>query len=138
MSVSYDIDGDGALAQRVRAETGYDDSPDELPQTDLDMLIETAKLQLDAQFRTDIPTFYDDRGLTLALLATVAIKAKAYVENVSVDVWDFDGGRIETRDTTGESFQVAQYEQMLTAGMAAVQTAQRRGPTFQNTHDYIG
>jgi len=136
---SYAPTSDAAVIERVRAETGYADTPDELPQATAQTLVQDAKMRLNAavQSRLEANTFYDDIGLVEALIGVTAIKAKAHVENVSVASWDFGDGRVETRTSDGESLQTAQYEQMVADGLANANVGPRTR-SITNTHDYIG
>ncbi len=116
---SYDITSDRDLHQFVRAETDYADTRDELPQSRLSTLTESAKLRLAVKANVD-EGWYSDRGLGLALLGVTCIKAKASVENHSVESWSIRGGDvdIQARDSDGESIQYTAYERMIADGMA--------------------
>lgn len=107
MSTSPSIDSLSDLRARVRATTLYEDSPDELPQSDLDSLIENAQLRLSN--RTGSTNWYSDNGLSQALLYASAIEAKASLSNFTVTRWDIGAGEIDVSgasDTDQAQFQL--------------------------------
>lgn len=137
---NYEITSDTELDERVRAETGYDDTPDELPQADLDTLRANAKLRLAVDGGVD-DGWYDERALGMALLGVTCIKAKARVENYSVSSWSLGGGdvSIDVRDSDGDSIQMTEYENMVQMGMARADSVNAtHTATNINSASYIG
>jgi hypothetical protein len=112
---SYDITSDAYLKYMVRTITGYADTPNELPESKLDSLIEASKLQVHT--KTDANSWYSDRGLGMVLLGVTSAKCKSMVENHSIQSWDFGAGKIEARDQRGNAVQYDQYESMIQDGM---------------------
>jgi hypothetical protein len=136
----YDITSNTELDERVRAETGYEDTPDELPQSDLETLRANAKLVLATDAGVD-DGWYTDRGLGLALLGVTCVKAKARVENYSVSSWSLGGGdvSIEVEDSDGSSIQMTEYENMIQMGMARADDVDATlTATNINSASYIG
>lgn len=131
----HEIVNDQDLRGRVRAETQYNDTPDELAQATLKTLVKDAKLLVQA--KTDSTEWYTDLGLSLVLLGTTCAKAKASVENYSVESWNFGGGSITAKDSDGNSVQMTQYSEMISEGMKSSDTATRSTPTLSNTRSYI-
>jgi len=110
----WDITDDETLRQAVRGETGYDDST--LPQPDLESLVNSAKRVL--ALKAGIETFYDDRGVSVALYGLTCAKAKGRVENSPVRVEDIGPTDVTYRTTDGSSLQVAEYESMTQLGLS--------------------
>jgi len=135
--MDYDITTDDDLYSSVRAETGYKDNTDELPKSKLQTLVNDAKLLLSVRFEeTD---FYHSRPLTLVLLGTVCIKAKARMENAHIKSWDFGGGSVVAKTSDDDELQVQRYETWINTGVSEMEdTTSHSQPAFGNTHDYVG
>lgn len=136
----YDISSNDDLKRLVRAETLYEDSPDELPESTLDDQIDSAKLYVHTKTGSD--AWYTDRGLGLVLLGYTAAKAKGAVENISVDGWTVGGGDVSI-DASGagdpDQVQFAQYEEMIQTGLSTSDSVESSGlPTNINSASYIG
>ena len=129
---AFDIQGDSDLRDAVRTETQYDDA--DISTSDLDGLIDSAKRLL--ALRTDATSFYDDRGLAVALLGVTCGKAKGAVENEPVRVENIGPLDVTFRTTDGSSLQVEQYAEMTQMGLshaASVDDAVQ-GIELTNTH----
>lgn len=114
MTEPYDITSDSDLKTAVRTETQYDEKA--LSTDDLNNLIESAKRVL--SLKAGVTSFYDDRGLAVALLGVTAAKAKGSVENSPVRVDNLAGQDVTFRTSDGSSLQIAQYEDMTQLGLA--------------------
>jgi len=111
---SYDITSDSDLQTAVRTETGYDTGT--LSADDLSSLIDSAKRVL--ALKAGVTSFYDDRGLAVALLGVLAAKCKGSVENSPVRVKNLAGQDVTFRTSDGSSLQLGQYEEMTQLGLA--------------------
>lgn len=126
---------DKAVKRLVRTVTDYSDDADQLPEATLDELLDVAKLRLYNEVGAD--EFYDDSGLGQALVFTVAILAKARIENYSVTSWSIGDQRIDTsgvRDGDAEQFQ--RWTQMVADGISASDDGGPGAPS--STTEYIG
>lgn len=111
---SWDITKDADLESAVREETHY--GTNRLSDSDLKGLIKSAKRVL--SLKAEVTSFYDDRGLAVALLGVVCAKAKGAVENSPVRVKDTAGQNITLRTSDGSSIQIEEYNDMLQTGLA--------------------
>jgi len=118
---SYDITSDSDLQSAVRTETGYDTG--KLSDDDLQSLIDSAKRVL--ALKAGVTTFYDDRGLAVALLGVTCAKSKGAVENSPVRVKNLAGQDVTFRDSDGGSLQLGQYEDMTQLGLAESEKTER-------------
>jgi hypothetical protein len=108
------ITDDSGLRDAVRDETAYDTG--KIDTETLKGLLDSAKRILALQ--ADVTSFYDDRGITMALLGVTCIKAKSHVENQPVRVKNLAGEDVTFRTTDGSSLQVEEYEEMTRLGLA--------------------
>jgi len=136
MSTSlYDVTSDSELKTRVRALTGYEDTPDELSGTDLDSLVNAAKHRLAVQ--TGSENWYSDSAMGMALVGTTCIIAKSAVENYSVSSWTIGDQTIDVNGAGNvEQAQFQQWSQMVATGIRQSGDTKTAVPT--NTTDYIG
>lgn len=136
MSLRYPSD-DSELRQIVRSETGYEDSPDELPQSRLDILIERAKGKV--ELTTGSTKWYSDKGLGYALAAYTAMRAKASMENVSLEGYTFGAESVTFADTDPEtSQQLQQWAEDVKDGLDFSSVDTQQGVSPRNTSGYIG
>lgn len=110
----WDITSNDELREAVRTETQY--GTNELSMDDLKGLVQSAKRVLALQ--ADVTTFYDDRGIAVALLGITCAKAKGAVENSPVVVDNVAGQDVRFRESDGDSLQLGQYEQMTEMGLS--------------------
>lgn len=115
---SWDIQNDTDLKAAVYDETQY--STNKLPSSDLAGLIKSAKRVL--SLKANVTSFYDDRGMAVALLGVTCAKAKGAVENSPVRVKDTAGQNITLRTSDGSSLQLEDYNDMLQTGLAESET----------------
>jgi hypothetical protein len=136
--VNYDIADESELKSLVRTLTGYDNNT--VSNDDLENHIQIAQLRLTNKVDLDTSTsgdpFYDDIGLSQALLFTTALFTKAEVENVSVDSWDVGDVFIETR-RAGDDEQ-AQFQQWAEYVREGIQSSDVTdiGPLPNVSHSY--
>lgn len=128
----WDIQDDSDLEDAVYDETQYDEN--ELSQSDLSGLIDSAKRVM--ALKADVTSFYDDRGLAVALLGVTAAKAKGAVENSPVRVKNLAGQDVTFRDSDGGSLQLAQYEDMTQLGLAESEKTERGVQRLELTGTY--
>lgn len=132
---------DGDVKTTVRHLTGYDGT--ELSDAEFSTLLDLTKLTLVNETSVtsdegDNDVWYTDNGLGQALIFTTAIRAKATVENYSVDRWDFADQQIDVRGA-GDPDQVQFQRWMKGAanGLDASSEYEDDDPTPSNTASYI-
>jgi hypothetical protein len=135
---AYDINDDIDLKEKVRTLTGYEDSADELPDNQLDTLIESMKLKLSVQYEST--DWYNDDAFSLVLLGVTCIYAKSQVENYSVESYEIGDESITVRDSDPEdSLQLQQWADLVNTGTKnSSVTDTDRSATMSNTSEYIG
>ena len=130
---SWDITSDSDLKNAVRSLTQYDDA--ELSTSELDELIKGSKRIL--ALKAGVKDFYQDRGLAVALLGTLAARSKAAVENSPLQVKDVSGQNVTFRTSDGDSLQVAQYEEMTRLGLSESTKTDDAIQNITFTNDYF-
>lgn len=136
MSLRYP-NTDSELKTIVRDETSYDSTEDELPETQLDTIIERAKGKI--EMRTGSDAWYSDDGLGYALAAYAAMRAKAAVENVPLSGYSLGDERVSfNADDPETSQQLQMWADDVRDGLdsSAIETTDDQRPT--NTSSYIG
>lgn len=138
MSLKYPAD-DAELKDIVRADTGYKDNDDELPESALDVLIERAKARLQMKTGVNDGEWYADDGLGFALTGYACMRAKARVENISLSSYSI-GQEDVTFDTDDpeDSQQLMQWAEDVSVGLDNSSVDQDTGNKPRNTADYIG
>ena len=136
MSLRYP-DNDTELKTIVRGETSYDDTADELPETQLDTLVERAKAKL--EITTGSSQWFTDDGLGFALAAYACMRAKAAVENVPLSGYSIGDERVSfDADDPSVSQQLQQWAEDVNDGLDYSNVDSSQGPTPTNTSGYIG
>ncbi len=133
----HQLQSDIDLKDVVRSLTMYEDSRDELPESDLDSQIRAAKIRLSTKLDQDPTDWYSDNGLSTALLGTTLILAKCAVENYSITRWDIGGQYIDVSgkgDT--DTPQLNEWNQMIADGLEDADMYSTQVPSFTKT--YIG
>jgi hypothetical protein len=133
MTQNWDITTDSELKSAVRTETQYDTG--KLSDSDLDGLVDSAKRVL--AIKADVTSFYDDRGLAVALLGVTCAKAKGAVENSPVVTKNLAGGDVTFRTSDGSSLQLAQYEAMTQDGLSESESTDAGPQPVRFTNDYF-
>jgi hypothetical protein len=133
MTQNWDITTDSELKSAVRTETQYDTG--KLSDSDLDGLVDSAKRVL--AIKADVTSFYDDRGLAVALLGVTCAKAKGAVENSPVVTKNLAGGDVTFRTSDGSSLQLAQYEAMTSEGLSSSDSTDAGPQSIRFTNDYF-
>jgi len=131
---SFDIQNNDDLKSAVRTETGYT-STEKLPPEALDGVIASAKRVL--ALRADTTAFYDDRGMTVALLGVSCAKAKGRMENQPVQVKDLGTDTVTFRTPDGSSLQLGQYEQMTQLGLSNADTTDAGTTSIRFTNTFM-
>lgn len=136
MSLKYPTD-DTELEQIVRGETGYEDADGELPQSDMEVVIEQSKGRMELETGSD--AYYTDDGLGYALAAYTKMRAKASVENVPLSSYNIGDEQVSfDTDDPEDSHQLQQWAEDVRVGLDASDLDTASGPTMQNTSGYIG
>jgi len=132
-SESFDITNDSDLQSAVRTETGYDDG--KLSSDNLTGVIESAKRVL--ALKADTTGFYDDRGMSVALLGITCAKAKGRTENQPVQVKNLGTDDVTFRTSDGGSLQVTQYEQMTQLGLSNADNTNAGTTSIRFTNNFM-
>lgn len=136
MSLRYP-ENDTDLKTIVRDETSYDNTEDELPDTQLDTIVERSKGKV--ELTTGSSAWYTDDGLGYALAAYTCMRAKAAVENVPLSGYSLGDERVSfNADDPDTSQQLQMWAQDVSDGLDASSADQSVGPSPTNTSGYIG
>lgn len=136
MSLKYPTT-DSELKSIVRGETSYDNTSDELPDTQLDTIIARAKGKVELTTGTD--SWYSDDGLGYALGAYTCMRAKAAVENVPLSGYSLGDERVSfNADDPETSQQLQQWAGDVRDGLGASDADSSVGPTPTNSSSFIG
>lgn len=138
MSLRYPSD-DTELTEAVRGETGYEDNSDEVPSSQMDVIVERAKGKL--QMRTGVSdgAWYNDDGLAFALVAYTCMRAKAAVENISLGSYTLGQEQVSfDTDDVEDSQQLQQWAGDVADGLAFSDADDDTGNLPRNTSDYVG
>jgi hypothetical protein len=134
---SYDITSDTELKAAVRAETSYEDTADELPDSQLTDLIDRAKHK--TALETGSEKWYSDSGLGFALVAYTCMRAKSAVENAPIVQYNLGDESVQLRNADPDtSQQVQMWASDVQTGLDASAVDQNTGPQMTNTSSYIG
>lgn len=133
----FDITDDTTLKSRVRNATGYEDNQDELPETQLDSIVNDAKLKV--AIKTGSEAWYTDRGLSLVLYAYTCMRAKAAVENIAIVSYSLGNESVNMRNADPEdSQQIQQWADDIRDGLDASDADTKQRLSMANTSGYIG
>lgn len=136
MSLSYPT-SDSELKTIVRDETSYEDTSDELPDSQLDTIIARAKGRVELE--TGSSAYYSDDGLGFALAAYTCMRAKSAVENISLRSYSLGDTDVTFAHTDPEdSLQLQMWAEDVRVGLDASSLDSSQGPVMKNTSDYIG
>lgn len=137
VSSSLQIEDNDELLSRVRAETSYDDDPDELPDEQLSSIIETAKLHV--AVKTGAEDWYSSPALSLVLLAYSCMRAKSAVENIPLQSYTLGDETVSfDTDDPDASVQLQQWAEDINVGMAEYDAGSDDARVPTNTAGYIG
>lgn len=136
MSLRYPTQ-DSELKTIVRDETSCEDTSDELPDSQLDTLIERAKATV--ELRTGSDQWYSDNGLGFALASYTCMRAKAAVENIVIESYSFGSNDISFRNADPEgSQQIVQWKDDVRIGLEASDLDDSPQLRLKNSTGYIG
>lgn len=136
--MTYQIQDDFELKQKVRTLTGYARDDDELSEPDLDGLLDISKLIIKNATGSD--SWYSDEGLGQALLGVTCIRAKESVENYSVSSWSVGDEEIDVSGASDpDAVQFTRWNELVNEGLSASQEAETtHSMSIRNTSAYIG
>lgn len=130
------ISNDTELKEAVRAETSYEDTADELPDSQLVTLIERAKHRVSVE--TGSTKWYGDDGLGLVLVAYTCMRTKASLENFAIEEYALGNQDITTRNADPEeSQQIQQWAEDVRVGLDSTDVDSSPTPKPRNTAGYI-
>lgn len=128
---------DSELKAQVRDITSYEDTQDEMPETQLDGIVDRAKGAMELETGSD--AWYSDDGLGFALVAYTAMRAKAAIENVPLASYSIGDEQVSfDDDVPDDSAQYQQWADDIRTGLDASELDESRGPTLRNSTNYIG
>lgn len=138
MSVKFP-DNDSELRQAVRADTSYDDTSDELPQSQLNDIIDQALARLQLETSTNESTIYGDDGLSFALAAYTKMRSKAAVENASLEGYSIGAEDVDFKDVDPEdSAQYQMWAEDVSAGLNATSADSSTSLQITDGAGYVG
>lgn len=136
MAIDYTVDSEADLKQLARGITGYEDTPDELPASDMSTLIQVAAMNV--QNDTGSEKWFSDSGLGQALLFTLSVRAKERVENYSVSSWSVGDQTINVQGAgDDEQAQFQNWNEQINKGLEASDVV-TTGFAPKNNSSYIG
>jgi hypothetical protein len=128
---------DDDVLAAVRAETSYENTSDELPDTQLSEILERAKHRV--ALETGSTSWYSDSGLGLVLIAYTCMRAKSAVENIPLSSYSIGDEAISfNTDDPEDSQQLQQWADDVRVGLDASSLDTKQGVGMKNTADYIG
>lgn len=110
---SWDITDDESLRNAARFETQYDEET--ISTENVKGLVNSAKRVL--ALKAGVTSFYDDRGIAVALCGVLCAKMKGAVENSPVRVDSVGANDVTFRTSDGSSIQLGEYEDMTRLGL---------------------
>lgn len=134
---AWDPTTDDEVKTAVRAETQYEDNDRELPEAELDTLLERAKHRVSLETGSD--DWYSDSGLGLVLIAYTCMRAKAAVENAFIQSYSLGDQQVTVRNANPDiSQQIQQWAEDVSVGLDGSSLDEAQGPMPTNTSGYIG
>lgn len=135
----YAIGDDSELKAAVRDATSYDNTPDELPASQLDGIVNDAKR--DMHIKTGSDKWYDDMAYGQALKAHACILAKAAVENINIASYSIGDESVRLKNADPEdSQQIQNWAAQVSRSLSQsdVQFEDSQDLSLNNTSSYIG
>jgi len=138
-SKPFALENDSELKQAVRDATSYENTQDELPEGQLDGLLNKSKRRLYG--KTGADGWYDDINYGRALEAWACIEVKAAVENIHIESYSIADESLSLRNASREQSQ--QLQLWLSDAREAIDDStvafeNEQDVPFQNTSAYIG
>ena len=136
---AFAITTDSELEAAVRDATSYDDNNDELPQSQLDGLVEDAKREMYG--RTGSTEWYNDVNYGQALNKWTCIVVKAAVENINIESYSIADETISLSNADPEdSQQIQLWMNSVSRSLrdSEVNFTNEQDLSFSNTSAYIG
>lgn len=125
------------LKARVRDLTSYDDNPDELPDSQLEGIIDQAMDRVELE--TGSSAWFSDNGLGFALVAYTCMRAKAAIENVALSGYSIGDEQVTfASEDPEDSAQYQQWAEDVRVGLDASDKDTHSGPALRNSTSYIG
>lgn len=136
MSLRYP-DTDDELKTIVYSGTSYEDSPDELPESQLDIIIEQAKAKVELTTQSD--SWYADDGLGFALAAYTKMRAKSAVENIGLSNYSLGAEDVSFHHADpDESLQLEQWAEDVNDGLDASNVTESGNLQPRDSAGYVG
>jgi hypothetical protein len=136
MSLRYP-ETDDELKTIVYSGTSYEDSPDELPESQLDIIIEQAKAKV--ELTTESDSWYTDDGLGFALAAYTKMRAKSAVENIGLSNYSLGAEDVSFHHADpDESLQLEQWAEDVNDGLDASNVTESGNLQPRDSAGYVG
>jgi hypothetical protein len=131
------VTSDNDVYDRVYALTNYADTQEELPQTQLSVLLDVAKNRMENDTQTD--KWYVEQPLGDALVAYTCIRAKAAIENFAISGYTMGDEQIQTRNADpDDSQQIQLWADDIQAALNSSSIDSSTSQKVRNTSGYIG
>jgi len=139
MTQTFQLTDDTELKAAVRDATSYDDTQDQLPESQLDGNVADAKR--DMYIETGSSEWYNDLAYGQALKAWTQVVAKAAVENINIESFSIADEQISLSNATRDQSQ--QIQLWLSQASTALDKSDEDFPTYENlslsnTANYVG
>lgn len=139
MTQPFQLTDDTELKAAVRDATSYDDTQDQLPESQLDGNVADAKR--DMYIETGSSEWYSDLAYGQALKAWTQIVAKAAVENINIESFSIADEQISLSNASRDQSQ--QIQLWLSQASTALDKSDEDFPTYENlslsnTASYVG
>ena len=134
---AWDPTSDADVKTAVRAETQYEDNADELPDSELDTLVERAKHRVSLE--TGSTAWFTDSGMGMVLIAYTCMRTKAAVENASIVSYSLGDESVQLRNADPDtSQQIQQWADDVAVGLNASSADASSRLKPRNTSGYVG
>lgn len=131
------VTDDRDVKDRVYASTNYEDSTDELPETQLDTLLDISKGRMVNDVGTD--KWYTERPLGDALVAYTCMRCKAAIENFAISGYTMGDETVQTRNADpDDSQQIQMWAEDIQAALNKSSVDSSTSQKMRNTSGYIG
>lgn len=135
----FAITNDTELKEAVRDSASYDDNQDEIPETQLNGLVDDAKREMYGRTKSD--EWYTEVNYGQALKAWTCIVVKAAVENINIDNFSIADEQISLINSDPDSSQQIQLwmnQASRALSNSEIELVEQQDVSFRNTSAYIG
>lgn len=138
MSLRYPAT-DSELKTIVRDETSYEDTSDELPDSQLDTIVEQSKAKLQLSTGVSDGVWYSDDGIGFALASYTKMRAKSAVENIGLSNYSLGAEDVGFHHADPEdSLQLQQWAEDVNDGLDASDLDSSGNLQPENSAGFVG